>query len=176
MFRTLNLLGVLAILSGCVTGPLLGDNIEDPRAPIPFSVWTLAQGDVSVVHCRPFLNNSNPFIEIGRITSGSFSVTNDGDTVYRGLGSFVVPEYCWQSYGETFAAELKVTTSNGSYSYYTYDSFGLECLIDKFIAGISPFDAGADCQPSHNQRQIILLHTGEFEPGDCAPDGICPLP
>ena len=175
MLRPCKILILLGALSGCVTGPLLGEEIEDPRAPISFSVWTLQQGDVSVVWCKPF-GTSVSFSEIGRITSGSFRVSNEGDTVYRGLGSFVVPEVCWRSFHTTFAAELKVTPPDGSRNYFTYDNFGLDCLVSKYFDGVSPFDAGIDCQPSYNRGQIILLHEADVPPGSCAPDGTCPLP
>ncbi len=126
-------------LSGCITSPFYGQQMNSRFDQVPFTFWTFNKTNSVTVECAkasahggPYNGNGSyqPVATVWPTSKGQLDA--NGLEVFDASKKLDIPSACWRAYalggGTNWITVLRVKQDGSDDGVYTFDKAGLECL------------------------------------------------
>lgn len=131
------LASTLAIgLTGCITSPFYGQQMQSRFDPVPFTFWTFDKNNSVTVECAQASAHGNAYGSYQPVDTvwpgNKGQLDPKGLMVYDASKNLNIPSSCWRYYnlggGTNWITVLRVKQNGSDGAVYTFDKAGLECL------------------------------------------------
>lgn len=130
---------VLLGLSGCITAPFYGQQMNSRTTQVPFTFWTFNKTGSVTVECAKASAHGGPYngpdsYQLIKTISPNIKGALDSfkSEVFNASTKLDIPNSCWRYYsypdGTNYITVLRVKQAGSDSSVYTFDKAGLECM------------------------------------------------